>query len=273
MMKYSQQPVLNSEGDLVIIISLNKRRYGDCARRICDALREKNVAVANNLPVCEFLEDSDDSDILSNYHNQFIVRLSMRFLIRSRPLREIINERRSVRLSHAFDEKETLSILRQLAKAIMFFKKKLNIVHGNITPDTVYVAVEQGRAELFGLDRFCEVGQEILDPNDVLDDSTVMSSAYVPPEQLRDSPSSPDSRADVWQLGCTVFEMVMPDINVYGTPSPSIEAMKTHIEQQKEIPLPSTDRLGPLIPQLLGKMLKYRPEYRIPLDEIIALTS
>jgi serine/threonine-protein kinase len=139
---------------------------------------------------------------------------------------------------------EALQIARDVATALAYAHRR-GVLHRDIKPENVLL--EPGRALVadFGLARVIGAA----DSQKLTETGALIGTAfYLSPEQLREEPDL-DARADVYSLGCVLYEMVT------GEPpyvAPSLQDLVTRILRA---PIPSARRLNPQVSPALDRML------------------
>ncbi len=139
------------------------------------------------------------------------------------------------------------------------------IIHRDLKPTNVLLAVsEEGvrpRVVDFGLAKAAGIGRKSV----LTQQGTALGTpAYAAPEQLRDA-SSADHRADVWSLGCVLYELLSGE-QAFVAPSP-LAALSI----MESPPLAALSRLAEPLAALVRSMLSIDPERRPSLDRIRAV--
>ncbi len=137
---------------------------------------------------------------------------------------------------------DVVRIINQIASALDYAHSQ-GVIHRDIKPSNVMLD-KQGNAYLtdFGIARVQEAAAE-------LTGSTVIGTpAYMAPEQADGAPPTP--AADVYALGCTLFEMISGRIP-YPAETPIAQLM-AHVQR----PTPSLEDLNPSIPEDVARVVR-----------------
>jgi tRNA A-37 threonylcarbamoyl transferase component Bud32 len=162
---------------------------------------------------------------------------------------------------HRPTEEDALALFAGILAGVAHAHRRA-IVHRDLKPTNVLLAVsEEGvrpRVVDFGLAKATGVGSESVLTQQ---GSALGTPAYAAPEQMRDA-SSADQRADVWSLGCILYELLSGE-QAFVAPSPL--ATLTMMESPPLAALAGvTERLAALV----REMLSADPERRPSLDRI-----
>ena len=150
---------------------------------------------------------------------------------------------------------EALLTAREVAEALDYAHKR-GIVHRDIKPENILLSNGQAVVADFGIARASSLANELtLSGTGV----PIGTPAYMSPEQVRGR-DPVDARADVYSLGCTLYEMLA------GQPpfdAPSVtEVLSMHLEQD---PLP-LERRRPELPdrviEIVRRAMQKRPAER-----------
>jgi serine/threonine-protein kinase len=165
-------------------------------------------------------------------------------------LRDVIRREGRLPLDRALD------LIRQAASAVAAAHAR-GIVHRDIKPDNMMVRTEEsGALSLkvvdFGLAKIVESGTQITNQGDWLG-----TPKYMAPEQV--SSDQVDGRADVYALGCVLFELLAGRAPFEGT---STEVAFKHALQ----PVPTFESLGvdviPAVERAIRHALEKSPDAR-----------
>jgi WD40 repeat protein/serine/threonine protein kinase len=143
------------------------------------------------------------------------------------------------------------------------------LVHRDIKPSNLLVSNGVVKILDMGLSRLRE-GPEggTIDATLTQDGHVVGTPDYLPPEQARDS-HSVDVRADIYSLGCTLYQMLTGSV-----PFPGGSPMEKVFKHQLEEPTPIEQRRPDLpkgLPAVVRKMMAKAPEQRYQTPEEVAL--
>ncbi|HWM84317.1 MAG TPA: protein kinase [Kofleriaceae bacterium] len=171
---------------------------------------------------------------------------------------------------------QAVSIARQVSGAL-YAAHKIGIVHRDLKPDNIYIVPDPDvpggeRAKIldFGIAKLRD-REGLTEPLDIdTEEGTVLGApSYMAPEQCAGS-GRVDHRADLYALGCILFEMVCGqppfDGRTYGV---------VLAQQMRELP-PTPTSIEPSVPPqleaLILRLLEKDPELRFP-DAFDLLTS
>jgi serine/threonine-protein kinase len=164
---------------------------------------------------------------------------------------------------------EAVAIASQVAAA-MRAAHHVGIIHRDLKPDNVFVAVEpeglRVRVLDFGVAKLLDGAGAVVTGTK----STLGTAAYMAPEQFRSS-RDVDARADIYALGCVLFQMLTG-----GPPYPA-KGLAEQMAGHAFAPIPSVvERAGapPMLDAILQRMLAKQRDDRYPsMDDVLhALT-
>lgn len=112
--------------------------------------------------------------------------------------------RNMIRKNGPYQEREALTIIRSVVTALEEAEKR-NIVHRDIKPDNIMLT-KNNEVKLADLGIAKSVSEHG-DTNVTMPEVLIGTPAYVAPEQAKD-PQHVDSRADIYSLGVTLYEML-----------------------------------------------------------------
>jgi YVTN family beta-propeller protein len=159
-----------------------------------------------------------------------------------------------LRREGALEPTRAVEIAAQTANALDAAHAR-GLVHRDVKPSNVLID-ERGHCYLadFGLT------QSVSDRGQVTDGSLLGTLDYVAPEQIRGDEL--DARADVYSLGCLLFECLTGDVP-FRRPS-DVATIYAHLEEE---PQPASERrpaLPPALDAVLAKAMAKDPEERYP---------
>jgi serine/threonine-protein kinase len=127
---------------------------------------------------------------------------------------------------------EAVGIARDVAGALDY-AHRLGVVHRDIKPENILICNDQAIVADFGIARaIAESDETVL----TTVSSVVGTLFYISPEQLRES-HSVDARADIYSLGCVLYEMLTGRPPFFGASTETI--IRQHMSEPPE-PLPSS---------------------------------
>ena len=203
-------------------------------------------------------------------HTHFLV---MEF-VAGQTLAEYLRTRKRLPIREACD------YARQVARALEHAREH-DMVHRDIKPDNL-MRTDDGQIKVldFGLARIATQDLADLADADVgelsssqltIAGSLMGTPDYVAPEQVRDSHSA-DIRADIFSLGCSLYQMLTGQV-----PFPGGKPLEKIARRGREVPVPAAELRTNLPEQLAGvvaKMMANDPDerYQTPGEVATALT-
>jgi serine/threonine-protein kinase len=185
-------------------------------------LREIRIEASLDHPNIVALFDSGEANGLPYYVMPYVKGESLR----ERILRE---ERLSL--------DEVLSIMRQVSEALTYAHEQ-GVVHRDIKPENILISDDRALIADFGVAKAtAEAGGETLSTYGIV----LGTPEYMSPEQVVGE-KSVDARADVWALGCVLFEMLAGDPPFSGRTRSAIVA---RVLQER---VPSLEVVRPGVP-------------------------
>ena len=151
--------------------------------------------------------------------------------------------RKIIKAKGRFDEQTALKIVLKVAEALLA-AEKMKIVHRDIKPDNIMMTSD-GEVKLadLGIAKSNSENVELTNPQMML--GTI---AYISPEQASDA-QSVDSRADIYSLGVTLYEMLAAEKPYTGT---QVEIL----QKLFNAPVPNIQAKVPAVSTLTAKLLK-----------------
>ncbi|EDY19427.1 serine/threonine protein kinase [Chthoniobacter flavus Ellin428] len=150
------------------------------------------------------------------------------------------------------EPQEAITIAICVATALQYGSRKASLIHRDIKPDNIFLA-RSGEVKLgdLGLAKSAADNQGLTSTGHSLG-----TLYYISPEQARDS-KTVDFRADIYSLGCTLFEMVSGRPPFTGSNAAAI--LLKHLTE----PVPSLQaawsQCPPGLSDLVGKMMQKDP--------------
>jgi eukaryotic-like serine/threonine-protein kinase len=159
---------------------------------------------------------------------------------------------------------QTLTLLRAICMPLAFVHGR-GLVHRDLKPDNVFIR-EDGAPVLF--DFGLAVQFEGVKGRDVLQSGgkPMGSPDYMAPEQIRGD--LVDARADLYALGCMLYEAVTGTTPFVGNSSAVVLSMHLYAEA-----IPASELVAEVPPELdalLARLLKKRPEDRLGYADDVA---
>jgi serine/threonine protein kinase/tetratricopeptide (TPR) repeat protein len=158
---------------------------------------------------------------------------------------------------------DTLTLLADLCEPLAFVHGK-GLVHRDLKPDNVLlrddgppVLVDFGLALLSGGER----GRDVLD----VAGRALGTPPYMAPEQIRGE--LVDARADLYALGCMLFECLTGVPPFVGGP---VTVLHKHLRDQPSPPSSLATGIGPALDELVLRLLAKRPQDRYGFADDVA---
>jgi serine/threonine protein kinase/tetratricopeptide (TPR) repeat protein len=154
------------------------------------------------------------------------------------------------------DVAHVITLVRALCEPLAYVHGR-GVVHRDLKPDNVIVRedgvpvlVDFGLMQLFGGGRTRDVievaGKVLGTPN------------YMAPEQIRGD--LVDARADLYALGCILYEALTGAPPFYGPPA---EILRRHLEHPPLPPSQLMDGIDPMLEDLVLRLLEKQPRHRL----------
>ncbi|WP_441289132.1 serine/threonine-protein kinase [Sorangium sp. KYC3313] len=160
--------------------------------------------------------------------------------------------------------RQALTLLRAICRPLAYVHGR-GLVHRDLKPDNVFIRPD-GTPVLFdfGLAFQFEghTGRDVLQAGGRL----MGSPDYMSPEQIRGD--LVDARADLYALGCMIYEAVTGGVPFLGDSSSVVLSMHLYAE-----PLPASELVAdvpPALDALIARLLKKRPEDRLGYADEVA---
>ena len=141
-----------------------------------------------------------------------------------------------------------LDVFQQVLAAVQAAHEH-GVVHRDLKPANILISA-QGKVKVldFGVAKLLDEAPEL-----TAEGFTVGTPQYMAPEQLRGDPV--DARADVYSLGCVLYEMLNGEPPFVG---PTSAIMHAHVFE----PVPDSDRIPEALMVVIRKAMAKRPEDR-----------
>ena len=193
-------------------------------------LREIEIAAGLNHPHILPLHDSGDADGCLYYVIPYVEGES---------LRERLDRERQLPLEDA------VQIAREVADALNYAHGH-NVLHRDIKPANILLSAGHALVTDFGIARTIAAGHEgqLTEVG-----SLVGTPAYMSPEQIDGSPHI-DGRADIYSLGCVLFEMLVGDRPFRGSTLTAV------IANRLNAPAPSPRVLRESVPEAVDAAVR-----------------
>ncbi|WP_438017997.1 AAA family ATPase [Sorangium sp. So ce315] len=160
--------------------------------------------------------------------------------------------------------RQALTLLRAICRPLAYVHGR-GLVHRDLKPDNVFIR-EDGAPVLFDFGLAFQFeghkGRDVLQSGGRL----MGSPDYMAPEQIRGD--LVDARADLYALGCMLYEAVTGAVPFLGDSSSVVLSMHLYAE-----PLPASELVADVPPELdalIARLLKKRPEDRLGYADDVA---
>ena len=192
--------------------------------------REIAIAATLHHPHILPLFDSGEADDFLYFTMPFVEGASLRDLLLAKGTLPIV---------------DAIRIARQVASGLSYSHAR-GIVHRDIKPENILIAGEVAQIADFGIAR----GVQEAATEQITESGLVVGTpAYMSPEQGMPS-STPDARADLYSLGCVLYEMLAGEPPFSG-PSPRV-VLTRHVMS----PIPSVRSARPTVPRQLQRTIE-----------------
>ncbi len=158
-------------------------------------------------------------------------------------------------------EHETLSILRDVARALLYAHQR-GIVHRDIKPDNVLLSGEAAVVTDFGIAKAISAARALGDSNatSVTQVGTAIGTpAYMAPEQAAGDPDT-DHRADIYAFGCLAFELLTGAPPFHGLAPHKL--MVAHMAEPAPMASSRVSQVNPTLDLLVARCLDKSPDER-----------
>jgi len=191
-------------------------------------LREIATAAGLNHPHILPLHDSGDAEGFLYYVIPYVEGES---------LRERLDRERQLTIEDA------VQIAREVADALSYAHDH-NVLHRDIKPENILLSAGHALVTDFGIARTITGGGQLTEVG-----SLVGTPAYMSPEQVDGSPRI-DGRADLFSLGCVLYEMLV------GAPPFKGSTLTAVIANRLSFPTPSPRMARELVPEAIDAAVR-----------------
>ncbi|MBL8800193.1 MAG: serine/threonine protein kinase [Planctomycetia bacterium] len=188
-----------------------------------------------------------------DYHDQGEVPCMVLEYVEGLSLAELIEQSGQLRPDRA------VCYLRQIADGL-HSAHKLGIVHRDVKPANILIA-RDGSAKLadLGLALVCNEALRSSMASAAEQPGLAGTAAYIAPEQIRDS-LRVDHRTDIYALGATAYHALTGKMPFRG--QSVAEVIMKHMREAPVPPVQLQPQVGPLLSDIILKMLAKTPEER-----------
>ncbi|RSH91012.1 spindle assembly checkpoint kinase [Saitozyma podzolica] len=153
-----------------------------------------------------------------------------------------------------FDEKRSSRYIAQMADALSYLHKK-HVIHRDIKPENLLIGL---KGEL----KIGDFGWSVHAPSDRR--QTLCGTLdYLPPEMIEGKEHN--AKVDLWALGVLTYEFLVG--------SPPFEDLSGHsatYRRIRSVDLHIPSSVSPEAADLITRLLRYNPEERLPLSDVLA---
>ena len=155
--------------------------------------------------------------------------------------------------------------------AVLSQAHQAGIVHRDVKPENVFLHFEAGQEKLkvldFGIAKL--VGDHVSNQNLTAEGFILGTPAYMAPERLKNLPY--DGRADVYSLGCMLFQLLTGKLPFPGKPGEPMAMLLMHLNDPPPSPRALTADLPTAVDRVVIRCMAKDPKERPPVDELAAL--
>ncbi|KAL1408184.1 spindle assembly checkpoint kinase [Vanrija albida] len=152
-----------------------------------------------------------------------------------------------------FDEKRSSRYIAQMADALSYLHKK-HVIHRDIKPENLLIGL---KGEL----KIGDFGWSVHAPSDRR--HTLCGTLdYLPPEMVEGKEHT--SKVDLWALGVLCYEFI-----VGGPPFEDLAGHSATYRRIRNVDLHVPDSVSPEAKDLITRLLRYNPDDRLPLAEVL----
>ena len=237
--------------------------FGEAWKVQCKS--KKEIFIMKTIP-CYKIDTNDfqlEVDILQSCRHENIVRYIDNFKVKSNyqivmefypggDLSQAIKQRQNT--GEQFSENTVLTWCYQLTSGLNYLRKK-GILHRDLKPANIFLTSSNVlKIGDFGVSRWLEEGGGTAD-------TVCGSPSYMAPEVTRGQRY--DHRADLWSLGCVLYELCGLEKAFSGSLAHVMEAVtRGHFK-----PLPPGQH--PLVSSIVPQLLSLHPEHRPSAEQIL----
>ncbi|WWD18591.1 hypothetical protein CI109_103044 [Kwoniella shandongensis] len=152
-----------------------------------------------------------------------------------------------------FDEKRSSRYIAQMADALSYLHKK-HVIHRDIKPENLLIGL---KGEL----KIADFGWSVHAPSNRR--QTMCGTLdYLPPEMVEGKPHT--AAVDLWAIGVLAYEFV-----VGGPPFEDLAGHAATYKRIRNVDLHIPSTVSPEAADLITRLLRYTPEDRLPLFEVM----
>jgi serine/threonine-protein kinase len=176
-------------------------------------------------------------------------------------LLEGMDLRRMVREQGAFAPSRALHICKQIAKGLAAAHAR-GIVHRDLKSENVFVCCREGGEHVklldFGISKMAEFDDG---RGPLTSEGVVLGTPHYMAPELVHGAMDADPRADIYALGCVLYEMLTGTVPFTGRTA--MEVAYKHVHERVEPPSSRRAGLSPALDELVLHALAKRPDERI----------
>ncbi|ORX37290.1 kinase-like domain-containing protein [Kockovaella imperatae] len=153
-----------------------------------------------------------------------------------------------------FEEKRASRYIAQMADALSYLHKK-HVIHRDIKPENLLIGL---KGEL----KIADFGWSVHAPSNRR--QTLCGTLdYLPPEMIEGKEHN--AKVDLWAIGVLAYEFICG-----GPPFEDLSGNSATYKRICKVDLKIPDHVSPEAADLIRKLLRYNPEERLPLADVLA---
>jgi serine/threonine protein kinase len=173
--------------------------------------------------------------------------------------------RRAVRVAGTLSIDRAVELSKQIAKALSAAHGR-GIIHRDLKSENVFLVDRDGREHVklldFGISKVTELDDA---QGPLTSDGVLMGTPHYMAPELLNGATVADARADLYALGCVLFEMVTGGLPFTG--KTAMEVAFKHVHEQPAVPSQRNPLVPPMLDAVILRALEKAPNDRFATAE------